>query len=200
VSTKRIYETIVVLHPELSEEEVETNLQTTVELLKNNGSEIIRTERVGKRRLAYVVQKQRYGYYNLMHFYGTPEALSEMERMFRLSDRVLRYLTVRFDKEDQLTGLTRMGDDDGRDDDRDDRRRGGRRGDGRGDGPHGRMSRDRGMPRRVDDDHDDDDHDDDDDAEERISAASASAADEAAEDDAASVENDAVGKASEESH
>jgi small subunit ribosomal protein S6 len=175
VSTKRIYETIVVLHPELSEEEVETNLQTTVELLKNNGSEIIRTERVGKRRLAYVVQKQRYGYYNLMHFYGTPEALSEMERMFRLSDRVLRYLTVRFDKEDQLTGLTRMGDDDGRDDDRDDRRRGGRR----GDGPPSRAFRERETSRRVDDDEDED-------AEERAPAASA--------------QGDVVGQASEESH
>ena len=145
MSGKRIYETILVHHPDMSEEEVETGLKSTVELLETNGSEIIRTERGGKRRLAYMVQKQRYGYYNLIHYRGTSEALVELERAFRLNDRVLRYLTVRFDKEDQLTGLTRMGDDEGRDDERDDRRRGGRRGDFGG--PRG--GRDRGRDRDM---------------------------------------------------
>jgi small subunit ribosomal protein S6 len=131
MSDQRIYETVYVLHPEMSDEDVETNVQNTVSLLENHGASIIRTERGGKRRLAYPIEKQRYGYYNLIHYHGTNMALSEMERMFRLSDRVLRYLTVRFDKEEHLTSLTRMGDDDGRDDDRDARRRGdrGRRGD-----------------------------------------------------------------------
>jgi len=103
-------------------------------LLESHGSEIIRTERGGKRRLAYPVEKQRYGFYSLIHFHGTNAALSELERMYRLNERVLRYLTVRFEKEEHLTGLTRMGDDDGRDEDRDDRRRG-RRGDFQGRGP-----------------------------------------------------------------
>jgi small subunit ribosomal protein S6 len=143
MSEQRIYETVYVLNPEMSDEEVDANVQNTVSLLETHGASIIRTERGGKRRLAYPIEKQRYGYYNLIHYHGTNAALSEMERMFRLSDRVLRYLTVRFEKEEHLTSLTRMGDDDGRDDDRDDRRRGdrGRRGDrdfGRG-------------PRRFDD-------------------------------------------------
>ena len=125
---KHIYETIFVLNPELTEEEVETNVQSTVQLLEGKGAEIIRIERGGKRRLAYVMRKQRYGYYNLVHFRTTPEALPELERMYRLSERVLRYLTVRFEKEEHLTGFTRVPDDDGRDEDRDDRRRGGRRG------------------------------------------------------------------------
>ena len=129
MNTKRIYETLYVLSPDLSEGEAEASLQSTVELLKTNGSDIIGTEFGGKRRLAYAIQKQRYGYYNLIHYHGTPTALVELERMFRLSDRVLRYLTVRFDKEQQLTGLTRQGDDDVHDDDRDDRLRGSRRGD-----------------------------------------------------------------------
>lgn len=126
MSEQRIYETVYVLNPEMSDEDVETNVQNTVNLLETNGANIIRTERGGKRRLAYPIEKQRYGYYNLIHYHGTNAALSEMERMFRLSDRVLRYLTVRFEKEEHLTSLTRMGDDDGRDDDRDDRRRGDR--------------------------------------------------------------------------
>lgn len=137
---KRIYETVFILHPEMSEEDVEAGVQNTVSLLETNGSEIIRTERGGKRRLAYPVEKQRYGFYSLIHFHGTSESLVELERMYRLNDRVLRYLTVRFDKEDQLTGLNRMGDDDGRDDDRDGRR--GRRGDFQGRGPRDRFDRD----------------------------------------------------------
>jgi small subunit ribosomal protein S6 len=133
MSEKRIYETIFVLHPDLTDEDVNAGVQNTVALLESHGSEIIRTERGGKRRLAYPVEKQRYGFYSLIHFHGTNEALSELERMYRLNERVLRYLTVRFEKEEHLTGLTRMGDDDGRDEDRDDRRRG-RRGDFQGRG------------------------------------------------------------------
>jgi len=134
MSEKRIYETIFVLHPDMTDEDVNTGVQNTVALLESHGSEIIRTERGGKRRLAYPVDKQRYGFYSLIHFHGTNVALSELERMYRLNERVLRYLTVRFEKEEHLTGLTRMGDDDGRDEDRDDRRRG-RRGDFQGRGP-----------------------------------------------------------------
>jgi small subunit ribosomal protein S6 len=168
MSDQRIYETVYVLHPEMSDEEVEENVQNTLKLLESHGASIIRTERVGKRRLAYPIEKQRYGYYNLIHYHGTNAALREMERMFRLSDRVLRYLTVRFEKEEHLTSLTRMGDDDGRDEDRDDRRRGdrGRRGDrdfGRGPRRFEDRHRDRGTVRTrmseasVDEDDDDDD-------------------------------------------
>jgi len=138
---QHIYETVFVLHPELTDEDVETNIHSTVQLLEGKGAEIIRIDRGGKRRLAYVIRKQRYGYYNLIHFRATPEALPEMERMYRLSERVLRYLTVRFEKEEHLTGFTRVPDDDGRDEDRDDRRRGGRRGEpfhGRGEGRYPR--------------------------------------------------------------
>jgi small subunit ribosomal protein S6 len=134
MSEKRIYETVFVVHPDMTDEDVEAGVQNTVALLESHGSEIIRTERGGKRRLAYPVEKQRYGFYSLIHFHGTNAALSELERMYRLNDRVLRYLTVRFEKEEHLSGLTRMGDDDGRDEDRDDRRRG-RRGDFQGRGP-----------------------------------------------------------------
>ena len=140
-ATKNIYETVFVLHPELTEEDVETNVQSLIQLLEGKGAEIIRIDRGGKRRLAYVMRKQRYGYYNLIHFRATPEALPEMERMYRLSERVLRYLTVRFEKEEQLTGFTRVPDDEGREEDREDRRRGGRRGEPfhmRGDGRYQR--------------------------------------------------------------
>ena len=147
MSEKRIYETVFVLHPDMSDEDVDAGVQSTVALLESHGSEIIRTERGGKRRLAYPVEKQRYGFYSLIHFHGTNEALSELERMYRLNDRVLRYLTIRFEKEEHLTGLTRMGDDDGRDEDRDDRRRG-RRGDFQGRGSrYDRDDRGRGRDR-----------------------------------------------------
>src|SRR6185295_6010425 len=119
----------------------EAHIQSTVQLLEGKGAETIRIDRGGKRRLAYVIRKQRYGYYTLIHFRTTPEPLPELERMYRLSERVLRYLTVRFEKEEQLTGFTRIPDDDGREEDRDDRRRGGRRGEpfhGRGEGRYPR--------------------------------------------------------------
>jgi small subunit ribosomal protein S6 len=134
-STKRIYETIVVLHPELDDDGVETQMTNVVSLLEGQGAEIIRSERGGKRRLAYPIEKQRYGYYNLLHFRAEAGVLAELDRMYRLNEQILRHLTVRFDKEEHLTGLIRMGDDEGRDEERDDRRRG-RRGDYRGGEDH----------------------------------------------------------------
>ncbi|MGQ4809691.1 hypothetical protein NKDENANG_03115 [Candidatus Entotheonellaceae bacterium PAL068K] len=124
---KNLYETIMVLHPELTEEDVEAGIQHIVQLLETHGGEVLRVDRGGKRRLAYLVQKQRYGYYNLVHFRATPEVLPDLERSYRLNERVIRYLTVRFEKEEQLMGFTRLVDDEGRDD-REDRRYGGRRG------------------------------------------------------------------------
>jgi small subunit ribosomal protein S6 len=138
--SKHLYETVFVLHPELTEEDVEANVQSIVQLLESKGAEIIRIDRGGKRRLAYVMRKQRYGYYTLIHFRATPEPLPELERTYRLSERVLRYLTVRFEKEEHLTGFTRVPDDEGREEDREERRRG-RRGEpfqGRGEGRYPR--------------------------------------------------------------
>ena len=122
-----LYETVFILHPELSEEEAEEAVQSLNKILEDKGSETIRIERGGKRRLAYPIRKQRYGYYTLIHFRALPEALLELERTYRLSDRVLRYISVRYDKEEQMTGFTRLPDDDGRDEGREDRRRMGRR-------------------------------------------------------------------------
>ena len=121
-----LYETIFILHPDLTEEEAEEAAQNLNKVLEDRGSETIRIERGGKRRLAYPIRKQRYGYYNLIHFRALSDALLELERVFRLNDRVLRYISVRYDKEEQMTGFTRLPDDDGRDEGRDDRRRTGR--------------------------------------------------------------------------
>ena len=122
-----LYETIFILHPELTEEEAEEAVQNLNKILEDRGSETIRIERGGKRRLAYPIRKQRYGYYTLIHFRSLPDALLELERVYRLNDRVLRYISVRYDKEEQMTGFTRLPDDDGREEGRDDRRRMGRR-------------------------------------------------------------------------
>ena len=122
-----LYETIFILHPELTEEEAEETVQSLNKILEDRGSETIRIERGGKRRLAYPIRKQRYGYYNLIHFRALSDALLELERVYRLSDRVLRYISVRYDKEEQMTGFTRLPDDDDRrDEGREDRRRMGR--------------------------------------------------------------------------
>ena len=138
-----LYETIFILHPELTEEEAEEAVQSLNKILEDRGSETIRIERGGKRRLAYPIRKQRYGYYTLIHFRSLPDALLELERVYRLNDRVLRYISVRYDKEEQMTGFTRLPDDDGREEGRDDRRRMGRRTDSyRGAADDRRASRD----------------------------------------------------------
>lgn len=89
------YETVVVLHPDLGEpgaKELVQKIRTTLESAK---AEIKKVEEWGTRELAYLIRKQRRGYYTLVEYRAEPLAVAELERQLKLNDRVLRFLTVR---------------------------------------------------------------------------------------------------------
>lgn len=94
---KTDYETLFILKPELTDEEVETQVGKLTTLITDGGGEIIETDLQGKRRLAYPVQKNKYGYYVLVRFSTDPSQITGIEKFFRFTEEFIKYLVVLFD-------------------------------------------------------------------------------------------------------
>ena len=93
--TMRNYEAMYVLRPDLDEEQVNAAIEKFSEIITKNGGEVTKVEQWGKRRLAYEVQKLREGFYVLCNFAADTELPKELERNFKISDQVIRYLVIR---------------------------------------------------------------------------------------------------------
>lgn len=90
----RKYEVMYIIHPEVEQE----NVQALVEKFNgiiSNGGEVTKTDIIGKRRLAYEINKLRDGYFVLVNFNATTEVINELDRNMKISDSVIRSLIVR---------------------------------------------------------------------------------------------------------
>jgi len=96
----RIYESLFIIKPDVPEEEVAQRLEAFRAQLTASGATVDKLEpwAGGKRRLAYRVDKYREGFYVLAQFTAGPEVVKEFERRLRVSDVVLKFLTVRIDE------------------------------------------------------------------------------------------------------
>lgn len=94
----RLYETVYILRPELNEEQVNQTIERLNGIVTSGGGEVKNLERWGKKRLAYKIEKERYGHYILMHFNGEPDLVRELERNYRLSEDVMRYIVISIKK------------------------------------------------------------------------------------------------------
>ncbi|WP_414565902.1 MULTISPECIES: 30S ribosomal protein S6 [unclassified Anabaena] len=92
-----VYETIYILRPDLGDEQVEQAIAKYQNLLQEQGAENIEIQNRGKRRLAYEIKKHRDGIYVQMNYTGPGSAIAPMERAMRLSEEVIRYLTIKQD-------------------------------------------------------------------------------------------------------
>lgn len=95
----RHYETIFIISPELSEDETGTVVEKFSGILTDAGAVMVKVENWGRRRLAYEVKKFNKGYYVLFDYGAEPAAVTEMERNFKIDERVIRFLTVKQDDE-----------------------------------------------------------------------------------------------------
>ncbi|MGH7857798.1 MAG: 30S ribosomal protein S6 [Candidatus Binatia bacterium] len=89
------YETLIVLHPDLGEAGTKEMVQRVRSILEADKATIRSLDEWGIRELAYNIQKQRRGYYVLVQYTASPQAVTELERQLRLADQALRFLTVR---------------------------------------------------------------------------------------------------------
>ena len=92
------YETVFILNPVLSEEQIREAVDKFTGFLKSNGAEIINVEKWGLRKLAYLIDKKKSGFYNLLEFKAPTSVISNLEIEMKRDERVLRFLTVAMDK------------------------------------------------------------------------------------------------------
>ncbi|MBZ5623763.1 MAG: 30S ribosomal protein S6 [Acidobacteriia bacterium] len=93
----RIYEELFIIKPDAPDEEVDQFVEQLRTQLIAAGATVDKVDKWGKRRLAYRVDKYREGSYVLFQFTAGPESVKEFERRLRVSDLVLKFLTVRID-------------------------------------------------------------------------------------------------------
>ncbi len=104
-----LYETMYILRPDLGDEAVDQAISRYQDMLKESGAEDMETQHRGKRRLAYEINRYREGIYIQMNYQAPGTAIAPMERAMRLSEDVIRYLTICF--EEPAEGSTeRLGD------------------------------------------------------------------------------------------
>jgi small subunit ribosomal protein S6 len=89
------YEHVVITRPDISPAQVDTFVEELSTFLKEKGAKVGRTEYWGLRSLAYPIKKQRKGHYSCINIDGPAEAIHELERRQRISEDVMRYMTVR---------------------------------------------------------------------------------------------------------
>ena len=91
------YETMYILRPDIPEEEVDSHLKKYSEILEKSETEVLDSQMRGKRRLAYPIAKHKEGIYVQLSHKGNGQQVATLERAMRLSEDVIRYLTVKQD-------------------------------------------------------------------------------------------------------
>src|SRR6266436_2397280 len=94
----RVYEELFILKPDAPEEEADAFIEGIKTLITNGKGTIDKAEKWGVRKLAYRVQKYNEGGYVLFQFTSSPELVKEVERRMRVTDMVIKFITVRIDE------------------------------------------------------------------------------------------------------
>lgn len=91
------YETVFIMTPVLSDEQMKEAVEKYQKFLKSKGAEIVYEDNWGLRKLAYPIQKKSTGFYHLIEFKCEAELIREWEVMFKRDEKILRFLTVVLD-------------------------------------------------------------------------------------------------------
>ncbi len=94
----RIYEELFIVKPDAAEAEVDPLVEQLTQIVVKSGGTVDKTEKWGVRRLAYRVMKYSEGHYTLLQFTAEAETVKEIERRLRVSDAVIKFITVRIDE------------------------------------------------------------------------------------------------------
>ncbi|NOZ69808.1 MAG: 30S ribosomal protein S6 [Deferribacteres bacterium] len=99
------YEKIVILDPNLDDGSVEEIVEKIRDVIIKQGGEILKTENWGRRKLAYILNKQQKGNYILLQFKAPPPTISELEKLCNVVDSVLKFMVVKLTKKKQIEAL-----------------------------------------------------------------------------------------------
>jgi len=92
------YETVFIMTPVLSDDQMKETVAKYQKLLKDKGAEIVLENNWGLRKLAYPIQKKSTGFYYLIEFKADGDIIKDIELAFKRDERIIRFLTVKLDK------------------------------------------------------------------------------------------------------
>ena len=92
------YETVFILTPVLSDDQMKETVAKFKKLLTDNGAEILNEEAWGLKKMAYAIQKKSTGFYCLIEFKAEPTIVNTLEIGYRRDEKVIRFMTVKLDK------------------------------------------------------------------------------------------------------
>ena len=99
MAEKRIYEVVFIIDPATGEEDTTRLVENLQKIVTDQGGTITKSESMGRRQLAYKIGRNTEGQFMLFEIEGTGGEIAELERRMRVSDQVMRYLTVRVDED-----------------------------------------------------------------------------------------------------
>ena len=96
---KNTYESAVIINAALDDEQIEGIISRIKDFITNNGGDIREIENWGRKRLAYMINKSKIGYYAIFRFDAPTSIISKLERNYTLDEHILRYLTISLDRD-----------------------------------------------------------------------------------------------------
>jgi small subunit ribosomal protein S6 len=91
------YESVIIINPNLDEEGTKSIVSKFSDLISTDGK-IEKVDELGKRKLAYEVKKNKEGYYVVYYFEANPSLISELERNYRITDEVIKFMTIKVEE------------------------------------------------------------------------------------------------------
>ncbi|HZG51839.1 MAG TPA: 30S ribosomal protein S6 [Pyrinomonadaceae bacterium] len=99
MAEKRVYEVVFIIDPATGEEDSTRLVENLQKIVTDQGGAITKSESMGRKALAYRIGRNTEGHFMLFEIEGTGGEIAELERRMRVSDQVMRYLTVRVDED-----------------------------------------------------------------------------------------------------
>ena len=98
----RHYETMFIIKPTLSDEEITNQIDTVKSNIEKNGGEIVSVDDMGVKSLAYEIQRNKRGYYYVIYFKAPSESIIELERTYRINENILRFIFIKYENKKRL--------------------------------------------------------------------------------------------------
>lgn len=99
MAEKRVYEVMYIGTPETADEDITKLNEAIQQVIEKEGGSVVKTEVMGRRKLAYPIQKKTEGHYTLFEIEGSGQEIAELERRMRVNDAIMRFITVRVDED-----------------------------------------------------------------------------------------------------
>lgn len=106
----RNYQSVLILKPDIDEANVDQAVEKITSLIQKCGGEVLKLEKWGKKRLAYKVKKNKFGYYVNMYHTCDAGQIPSLEKEYKLFDTIIKFLVIRLDEEELERAMSRGSD------------------------------------------------------------------------------------------